>query len=225
MKLLVAVRSVGWFLFLSLMFWNCNIAKYIFSNFRTVLSSHNRIVKPSTDRRQPAYRPRFHVCLLLLQSSLPPPTPLRLHPHPCPHNILPSLHPYLTFQKAHRRSCHMSRCTAASTAALPSSLLRLPGPGKGPPCRRSPHSLRGRQRPRPPANKIRVLHAKQPHRECARGRPASSGRQRATSVAASHFTMQARQKSASGRGRPLSLAIGGAVALVINGVRGGNMQR
>ena len=91
MKLLVAVRSVGWFLFLSLLFWNCNIAKYIFSNFRTVLSSHNRIVKLSTDRRQPAYRPRFHVCLLLLQSSLPPPTPLHLypHPHPCPHNILP----------------------------------------------------------------------------------------------------------------------------------------
>ena len=162
-------------------------------------------MKPSTDRRQPAYRPRFHVCLLLLQSSLPPPTPLRPSTRARTTSYLRlRLHPYLTFQKAHRRSCHMSRCTAASTAALPSSLLRLPGPGKGPPCRRSPHSLRGRQRP--PANKIRVLHAKQPHRECARGRPASSGRQRATSVAASHFTMQARQKSAFGRGRPLSLS-------------------
>ena len=186
-------------------------------------------MKPSTDRRQPAYRPRFHVCLLLLQSSLPPPTPLRLHPHPCPHNILPSLHPYLTFQKAHRRSCHMSRCTAASTAALYPLLPSVfHGPGRDPhvvavliPCEAD--SDRDRQ----PTKYVCCTRSNRIANARAAGRHHRAGKERR---AWPHHISRCKQGK---RARPaaaalslsLSLAIGGAVALVINGVRGGNMQR
>ena len=173
----------------------------------SVQSSHNRIVKPSTDSPPTVhvstcaccfYRAPSHPQLLSFSTHTRAPVPAQHPTFASPlSDVSKSTQADLPHVTMHRR---VHRCSPLFSP--PSSRAR-----EGTPSRRSPHSLRGRQRQRPPANKIRVLHAKQPHRECARGRPASSGRQRATSVAASHFTMQARQKSASGRGRPPSLSL------------------
>ena len=182
MKLLVAVPSVDWFLFLSLLFWNCNCKIHILifsiSNFSTVLSSQNRIVivKPSTDSP-----PTVHVstcaCFFYRAPSLPQ---LLSASRPSTHTRapLPAQHPTfaspLSDVSKNTRICHMSRCTAASTVALP-----LFSPPSSRAQEGTPISSRSLLPAKPTAT-ASVMHAKQPHCECARGRPASD-RQRATS--------------------------------------------
>ena len=183
MKLLVAVPSVDWFLFLSLLFWNCNCKIHILifsiSNFSTVLSSQNRIVivKPSTDSP-----PTVHVSTCACCFYRAPSHPQLLSAsRPSTHTRapLPAQHP--TFASP------LSDVSKSTQAVLPHVTMHRRvhrcSPLFSPPSSRAregtPMSSQSSFPARPTAT-ASVMHAKQPHCECVRGRPASD-RQRATS--------------------------------------------
>ena len=156
------------------------------------------------------------MCLLLLLSSLPRPTPNSSPPptvpaqHPTfasPLSVSKNTQADLPHVTMHRR---VHRCSPP----LLSSVFQ--GPGRDPhvvavpiPC----EADSDRQRDAWEAAALRM-----------RARPAGIGPAKGDERAWPHHISRCKQGK---RARPaaLSLAIGGTVALVINGVRGGNMQR